>query len=64
MSLFCVLTTSKVILGWVSTCDSAHLWQLYTAAPLGDQATNQAASEISPNLGSTRGVVDTVGAGS
>ena len=24
--LFYVLTTSKVISGWVSTCDSAHYW--------------------------------------
>ena len=22
------------------TCDSAHSWQLYSAAPLGDQATS------------------------
>ena len=26
--------------GWVSTCDSVHSWQLYCAAPLGDQATS------------------------
>ena len=31
-----VLATSKVISGWVLTCDSAHSWWLYSAAPLGD----------------------------
>ena len=36
--LFYVLATSKVISGWVPTCDSAHSWRLYGAAPLEDQA--------------------------
>ena len=35
-----VLATSKVISGRVSTCDSVHSWQLYSAAWLGDQATS------------------------
>ena len=35
-----ILTTSKVISGWVATCDSAHLWRFYSAAPLGDQTTS------------------------
>ena len=26
--------------GWVPTCDSAHSWRLYGAAPLGDQAVS------------------------
>ena len=30
---------SKVISGWAPTCDSAHSWQLYSVAPLGDQST-------------------------
>ena len=38
--LFYVLKTSKVIPRWVSTCDSAHSWWLYSAGPLGDQATS------------------------
>ena len=28
------LVTSKVILGWVMSCDSVHSWRLYTAASL------------------------------
>ena len=31
------LTTSKVISGWVPTCDRTPSWQLYHAAPLGNQ---------------------------
>ena len=38
--LFYVLSTSKVISGWVPTCDRTHPWQLYSAAPLGNQATS------------------------
>ena len=33
---FYVLTTSKIIAGWLPTCDSAHSRWLYSAAPLGD----------------------------
>ena len=33
-----VLVTSKVISGWVPTCDSVHSWWLCSAAPLGNQA--------------------------
>ena len=33
--LFYVLSTSKVISGWVQTCDNAHSWWLYSAASLG-----------------------------
>ena len=32
-----LLATSKVISGWVPTCDSVHSWRLYSAAPLGNQ---------------------------
>ena len=32
---FYILAISKVISGWVPYCDSAHLWQLYSAATLG-----------------------------
>ena len=35
-----ILTTSKVIAGWVPTGDSVHSWQLYSAAPLGDQSAS------------------------
>ena len=35
---FYVVATSKIISGWALTCDSAHLWRLYSAVPLGDQA--------------------------
>ena len=38
--LFYILATSKGIPVWVLTCDSVHSWWLYSAAPLGDQATN------------------------
>ena len=38
--LFYVLATSEVISGQVLTCDSAHLWRLYSTAPLGNQATS------------------------
>ena len=37
VGVFCP-ATSRVISGWVSTCDDAHSWWLYTVAPLGDQA--------------------------
>ena len=37
---FYALATSKVILGQVMTCASVHSWRLYSAAPLGDQATS------------------------
>ena len=33
---FHILATSKVISGWVTNCDSAHSWQRYSAALLGD----------------------------
>ena len=33
-----ILTTSKVISGWVPTCDSAHLWRLYNTALPENQA--------------------------
>ena len=36
---FDILAASKVISGRVPTCDSVHLWPLYSATPLGDQAT-------------------------
>ena len=36
--LFYVLAPSKVISGQVQTCDSAHSWQFYSAAPLDNQA--------------------------
>ena len=35
-----ILATSKVISGRVPTCDSAHSWRIYSAAPLGDQVTS------------------------
>ena len=38
--LFYIIATSKVILGWVPNCDSVHLWQVYSADPLGNQATS------------------------
>ena len=38
--LFYVLGTYKVISGWVPTRDSAHSWQLYNAATLGNQVVN------------------------
>ena len=35
-----ILPTSKVIAGWVPTCDNADsLWCLYSAAQLGNQVT-------------------------
>ena len=43
---FCILATSKVISGWMSTCDSAHSWPLYSVAPLGIQAINTMTSVI------------------
>ena len=38
--LFYALATSKAISGRIPTCDSAHSWSLYSAAPMGDQATS------------------------
>ena len=35
-----VLATSKVLSRYAPTFDSPHLWQLYSAAPLGQQATS------------------------
>ena len=37
--LFYALATSKAISGRVPTCDSAHSWRHYSAAPLGNQGT-------------------------
>ena len=37
---FCGLATSKVISGRVPTCQCAHIWQLYSAAQLGNQAVS------------------------
>ena len=36
----CILATSKVITREVLACDSAHSWQRYSAAPLGDQCSS------------------------
>ena len=44
--LFYVLTTSKVISGWVPTCDSSHSLQLYSDIPLEDQATRPLGPDI------------------
>ena len=33
---FFAIATAKVVSGWVSPCDSAHSWQLYSAAMLGN----------------------------
>ena len=38
LSRFCVRATSKVISGWVPTCDNAHSRWLYSAASLENQA--------------------------
>ena len=38
--LFYVLATSKVITGWVPTCDSAHIMRLHNAASLGHQTAS------------------------
>ena len=38
--LFYILATFKVISGCVPTCDSAHSWWLYSAAPLGYQTAS------------------------
>ena len=38
LSLFYVLATSKFISGQIPSCESVHSWQLYRAAPLGNQA--------------------------
>ena len=35
-----ILATSKVISGWVPTCDSGHSWWLHSAAPLRNQAVS------------------------
>ena len=34
---FYILATFKVISGHEPTCESAHSWRLYSAAPLGNQ---------------------------
>ena len=34
---FYVVVTSKVIPGWVPTCNNVHSWRLYSAVPLGNQ---------------------------
>ena len=39
-SCFYILATSKVISKWELTCNSAHSWRLYSAAPLGNQAAS------------------------
>ena len=36
--LLYILATSMVISWWISTCNSAHSWQLHSAASLGNQA--------------------------
>ena len=36
---FYVLAISNIISEWTLPCESAHTWQLYSAAPLGNQAT-------------------------
>ena len=33
-----IRATSKVIWGWVPTCDSSHSWQLHSAVPLDNRA--------------------------
>ena len=45
LSWFGVLATSKVISGRVPSCDSAHSWRLYSAAPLGNQWRGNGADE-------------------
>ena len=37
---FYILATSHVISGQVPTCDSVHSGRLYSAFPVGDQATS------------------------
>ena len=37
---FYILAASKVISGWVLTCDSIESWRLHSVAPLGDQAAS------------------------
>ena len=37
---FYILQTSKVKSGWVLGRVSAHSWRLYSASPLGEQATS------------------------
>ena len=37
---FYVLSTSKVVSGWVPTFDSVYSWRLNSAVPEGDQATS------------------------
>ena len=36
----CILTTSKVIAGWIPICDSVHSWPHHIAASIGDRATS------------------------
>ena len=38
--LFYILAAFMVISGWVLTCDSAHSWRRYSAAPLGNKSTS------------------------
>ena len=38
--MFCTLATYKIMSGPAPTCDSAHSWWLYSAAPLGNQFTS------------------------
>ena len=37
---FYILATFKVISGWVLICGSTKSWQLYSTAPLGNEATD------------------------
>ena len=51
---FHILATSKVISGWIPTCDSEQICRLYSAAPPGNQATatmDQTGWRPSPILG-------------
>ena len=43
---FYVLATSKVIAGWILTCDSAHSWSFYSAALLGYQTHDRISHSI------------------
>ena len=40
LKLLYVQATSKVISGWVPTCNNAHSWWLYSTVPLGNQTIN------------------------
>ena len=37
---FYILATSKVVSGWIPTCDSVHSCALYSAAPLENEAAS------------------------